>query len=244
MNAAATRALALLLLPLLAGCGEQELDALRLGQLEGAVTEAGGKATFPLSLSRKPLGPVVLHLVSTDATEATVEPATLSFAVENWNRPQQVTVTGVDDAIADGRVLFSVQMTGDAPADAGFHQVVWNLPMGCADDDVAGISVTGPDSIAEGAQATLSIALTSEPTADVEVTLVIGDDSELIASPTSLIFTPANWATPQQLRLTALQDEEDDGDQAVTISLEVAVSADEVYATLDPVQRDVVVLSD
>src|SRR5262245_4927339 len=65
-------------------------------------TEAGGVASFTLALSMQPTDTVVVPLSSSDETEGTVAPAQLTFTKDNWNAPQTVTITGVDDELADG----------------------------------------------------------------------------------------------------------------------------------------------
>ena len=61
-------------------------------------TEAGGTATFTVVLNTQPTADVTIALSSSDTTEGTVGPASLTFTTANWNVAQTVTVTGVDDA--------------------------------------------------------------------------------------------------------------------------------------------------
>ncbi len=68
-------------------------------------TEAGGTATFTVVLDTQPTSDVAVGLSSSDLTEGTVGPDSLTFTSGNWNVAQTVTVTGVDDAVADGDVL-------------------------------------------------------------------------------------------------------------------------------------------
>ena len=65
-------------------------------------TEAGGTATFTVVLNTQPTANVTIALSSSDTTEGTVSPASLTLRRANWNVAQTVTVTGVDDALADG----------------------------------------------------------------------------------------------------------------------------------------------
>ena len=44
----------------------------------------------------------MVSVVSADTGEATVDKAALTFTNANWNSPQTVTVTGIDDAVVDG----------------------------------------------------------------------------------------------------------------------------------------------
>ena len=53
-------------------------------------------------LNTQPTADVTIALSSSDTTEGTVLPASLTFTTANWNVAQTVTVTGVDDALDDG----------------------------------------------------------------------------------------------------------------------------------------------
>ena len=53
-------------------------------------------------LNTQPTADVTIALSSSDTTEGTVGPASLTFTTANWNVAQTVTVTGVDDAVVDG----------------------------------------------------------------------------------------------------------------------------------------------
>ena len=72
-------------------------------------TEAGGTATFTVVLNAQPTADVTIALCSSsDTTEGTVAPASLMFTAANWNTAQTVTVTGVDDAVDDGDVAYTI----------------------------------------------------------------------------------------------------------------------------------------
>jgi len=60
--------------------------------------------TFTLRLTSQPLATVTVPLTSSDLTEGTVSPISLTFTTLDWNIPHIVTVTGVDDALTDGSV--------------------------------------------------------------------------------------------------------------------------------------------
>ena len=64
------------------------------------VDENGTTDTFTVVLTAEPLSNVILTLESTDTGEAIVT-ETLTFTPADWNTPQTVTVTGVDDPIID-----------------------------------------------------------------------------------------------------------------------------------------------
>lgn len=78
-----------------------------------STTENGGTVTFNVKLNSEPTADVTIGVSSSDTTEGTVSTASLTFSAANWNTPQTVTVTGVDDVVSDGNVAYTV-VTGAA----------------------------------------------------------------------------------------------------------------------------------
>ncbi|MGI9227349.1 MAG: hypothetical protein ACR2PU_01020, partial [Gammaproteobacteria bacterium] len=78
----------------------------------GLVTsEDGQTATFTIALGSAPTADVSIGLTSSNAVEGTVSPATVVLNAGNFNVPQTVTVTGVDDAanpMVDGNIAYSI----------------------------------------------------------------------------------------------------------------------------------------
>lgn len=86
-------------------------------------TEAGGTATFTVALNTLPTADVSITLTSSDLTEGTVSPATLTFTNANGTTAQTVTITGVDDTVADGAIAYTI-ITGTATsADGNYNGV-------------------------------------------------------------------------------------------------------------------------
>ena len=67
---------------------------------------------------------MVLTVNAGDATEATASPATLTFTPTNFNIPQTVTVTGVDDLDADGSQFSDVTISVDPANSADEYDLV------------------------------------------------------------------------------------------------------------------------
>ncbi len=97
-------------------------------------TEAGGTATFTVVLDTAPVNTAVagatpndsvtLPLESSLVTEGTVAPASLVFNASNWNVPQTVTVTGVDDANVDGNKTFKITLKAAQSADPLYNNLI------------------------------------------------------------------------------------------------------------------------
>ena len=319
-------------------------------------SEAGRTTRIETVLMSKPEADVTVAVSSSDTSEGTVSPASLVFTPENWNTPQSVIVTGVDDDMDDGDqrytirvapapssvisasvanvpminkddddpptgivlsvspttlaedagetevtvrarvtgsttygsdVTVTVSVTGSGTPDAvdfgavsGFDIVIAagaNSAMGTfkltptadaidesdetvtvsgaadnsatvtsdtltlTDDDTAGVTVveTGvgtatTEAAGSGRTDSFTVALTSEPTADVTIAVSSSDEGEGTVSPASLTFTSKNWRTPQTVTVTGVDDDIDDGNQAYTVVLAAAVSTDANYRGMDP----------
>ena len=60
-------------------------------------SKAGDFTSFTVVLATQPTANVTLNLSSSNTSEGTVSPSTLTFTTADWNVPQTVTVTGVND---------------------------------------------------------------------------------------------------------------------------------------------------
>ncbi|MEZ6088478.1 MAG: GEVED domain-containing protein [Pirellulaceae bacterium] len=84
-------------------------------------SESGGSFTFTVQLDTVPTQSVVIPLVSSDTSEGTVSPSSLTFTPGNAMTPQTVTVTGVNDTIVDGDVPFEVRFGPIVTADLKYR---------------------------------------------------------------------------------------------------------------------------
>jgi len=191
-------------------------------------TEAGGTATFSVVLTSQPTATVNIPLSSSDTAEGTISTDGLSFDASNWNTPQMVTVTGIDDAIADGPVPYTIFTAAATGGDyAGFDAA--DVSVTNNDNDIAGITVNptaGLVTTEAGGIATFTVVLNTQPNADVVIGLSSDTLSEGTLSASSLTFTAGNWASAQTVTVTGVDDAVDDGDQAYTILTAAAVSSD------------------
>jgi hypothetical protein len=201
-------------------------------------TESGGTGTFTVVLNSEPTADVVMGLSSGDTSEGTVSPGSLTFTSLNWNAPQTVTVTGVDDAIADGNQPYTIQTAAATSADANYNGMnAEDVSVSNTDNDSAGVTVDptgGLNTSESGGVDTFTVVLNSQPIADVTILLSSSDISEGNATPTSLVFTSTNWNAPQTVTATGVDDAIADGNQPYTIQTGAATSSDADYNGLNP----------
>jgi hypothetical protein len=197
-------------------------------------SEAGSTANFTVVLTQQPTANVTIPLSSSNLSEGTVAPSSLTFTPANWNVPQTVTATGVNDSVDDGDVGYTIITAAATSADPSYTgRDAADVVITSQDDDTAGITVTptsGLTTTEAGGTATFTVRLDSEPTANVTVGLSSNDTTEGLVSPASLVFTPANWNTPQTVTVTGVADAIDDGNVSYTIVTAAATSADTVYS--------------
>ncbi|MCL4282539.1 MAG: hypothetical protein KJZ58_09760 [Flavobacteriales bacterium] len=72
------------------------------------VDETGTTATLELRLGSQPEGNVVVDLAASDPGEASVGTAQVTFTPGDWDQPQSITITGLDDAEDDGDITLHV----------------------------------------------------------------------------------------------------------------------------------------
>ena len=201
-------------------------------------TEAGGTATFTIVLNSQPTADVTIGLSSSNTAEGTVSPASVTFTTANWNTPQTVTVTGVNDFRDDGDIGYTIVTA--AGGEQRRRTTTRSTRATCrstnTDNDTAGITVTptsGLTTTEAGGTATFTVVLNSQPTADVTIGVSSSDTTEGTVSAASVTFTTANWNTPQTITVTGVSDAIDDGDVAYSIVTAEAASGDPNYNDLD-----------
>jgi hypothetical protein len=226
---------------------DDDVAGIRVTPTSGLVTtEAGGDATFAIRLESRPAFDVTIGLASSRPEEGVVSPASVTFTSENWSTPQTVTVTGVDDEVADGDQPYTVVTAPATSADPAYTGA--NAPDVAAtneDDDDAGFVLTGTDgprTDEAGDPALFTVRLSSQPTAPVTIAVASSDPGEGVAQVAALTFSPDNWDVPQAVSVIGVADAVADGDVTYAIVLGPVTSADPAYAGLDP--PDVVIVNE
>lgn len=191
------------------------------------LAEGGGTATFTARLALMPNADTTVTLVSSDTGAATLSTGTLTFTTTDFDQPQSVTITPVDDNdVADESVVVSASAAG-LPTT--------NLAVTVEDDeDQILLLDTLTIEVAEGATATIAARLMFDPGETITIELAAANAQIATASPTQLVFQANDWMTPQIISITGVQDV-DDADGATTIAL-TSVSAP--GATINVTVRD------
>ena len=167
------------------------------------------------STNTRPTANVTILISSSNTAEGTVSVSSITFTPANWNVPQTITITGVDDDVDDDNVTYTI-ITGVATStDTKYNGLnPSDVSVTNTDNDTAGITVnpiSGLTTTEAGGTATFTIRLNTRPTANVTIGLSSSNTAEGIVSPTSVTITPANWSNPVTITVTGVDDFVDDG---------------------------------
>ena len=201
--------------------------------------DASERIVLTVSPSRLPEagGDVALTVTGTFDERAQQDPVTVDLAIAggtatagtDFTAPAsfQLTIPGRERG---GAVTVTVSVTGDDLDEEDETLILTGAAEGFAMDPAAGREVTIADddtrglavsetalAIAEGADASYTVALASQPTEEVTVAVSAGEDAGVTVTPASLTFTTADWSDAQTVTVTAPQDA-DGADEAAVVA--------------------------
>lgn len=166
--------------------------------------EGGSNGEYEVVLNTQPTHNVVIH-ISPDS-HVTVDLATLTFTSANWDSPQTVTVTAVNDHGAEGPHTGTVTQSATS-SDSNYNGAsVSSVTVSITDNDTAGVTISPTiiNATEGGATGEYEIVLNTEPTQDV--TVQITPDSQVTVDVTTVTFTSSNWSEAQTVTVTAVDD--------------------------------------
>ena len=204
---------------------DEILGSVSISPTSVNVGEDGTTDTYSLVLGSEPSSDVTITLSPDGQTQ--VSSSTLTFTSANWQTPQTVTVSAVDDAFIEG--LHSETITHSVSSGDGDYNglSVISVTVDITDNDGANVIISPTTlSLVKGSADSYEVVLTSEPTAPVTVSLGLGGEAQISVS--SLTFTDATWDIAQTVLVTATDDALVEGVHNETITHSVS-SGDGVY---------------
>lgn len=206
---------------------DDEVAGYTLSSVSGTLTEGNPQtAQVSLVLTAAPLTDIIIDIQSLDTTEVSLSVGSVTFTSTNWNTPQIVTLTSVDEVLVDGTQTVSITASINAGSDPAFTGLAsQTVTVDNADNDIPGFTLSalaGGLTEASTQTASFTIVLDAQPTAPVVLTLVSSPTDELTTSVNSVTFTTANWNTTQTIILNSQDDFLIDG----TISTDIVISID------------------
>jgi predicted secreted protein len=208
-----------------------------------AVSEPNGSASFTIHLTSQPTATISIGL-STSNNQCTAPPGPVILDLTNWSIGVTVTVSAVNDAIADATQICWVQTAPSVSNDARYNGIdPADVRVDVADDDTAGIIVSpGTLSVSEpNGSAPFTIRLNSQPTADVAIGLSVSNNQCSVSQP-SVTLTSGNWSTGVTVNAIAVDDLIADGPQTCIVQTTPSVSSDTTYNGIDAADVTVTVL--
>jgi hypothetical protein len=174
-------------------------------------------ATFDVVLGAKPNGNnTTIGLTSSDPTEGEIDKTSLVFTELDWNIPQTVTITGVDDFVADGNIPYTIITDSISSNDSEYNALdpsadIADVDVTNADNDTAGISVSPNTNLwtSEGGEVEkISVLLQSRPTTPILLTITSSPLGEGTISPSSFTINPDPWPppSPKNFTVTGIDD--------------------------------------
>ena len=208
-------------------------------------SESGTAVFFSTVLGSKPTATVILEVSSSDIAEGQVSTSSLVFTPENWDVPQVVVVTAVDDVVVDGNQTYTIIISAASSEDSNYNGIdPPDITLTNVDNDRAGVTVTPTSGLAtteQGGTSSFTVVLNSEPSSDVAIGVKSSNPNEGTVSLSLLLFTPTSWMIPQTVTVTGVNDQLADADNLYSIMLSSAATFDKLYSGLNP--EDVSVLS-
>ncbi len=187
------------------------------------VSEDGTSVALNVSLTAQPISDVIVPISVSDLSEASIDNSELLFNTGNWNVSQLVTVTGVDDFIADGDSNFTLLIGPMLSSDSGFNGAIANQTnWSNLDNDVSGLVIVSNQPLntnETGLADSFTLRLSSQPEGDVLIDLLVSDTTEVSLDQALLIFDAVNWNNSQTVIVTGLDDLDVDGNQSFQVNV-------------------------
>ena len=170
-------------------------------------------AEYTVALTSQPEGDVTVTITGHADTDLTLDKTTLTFTTGTWNTEQTVTVKATEDhdAVTDADVTLTHAITSDDDSDYNALADL-ELTVTIAENDTAGVTIhptTLPVTEGDATGNTYTVVLTSQPTADVTVTVSGHANTAITLSGTTLsadnelTFTTEDWSDAQTVTVTA-----------------------------------------
>ncbi len=212
--------------------------------LSVVVSEQGGSATFSVRPSEAPTADIEIALSNQGSPRFLLSPAVLRLPAGSL-APQTVTVTGVDDGLANGNQALPARLGSVQSADGRFAgQDPQDVIVTVIDDEEIAVIIEPDGALVTseaGDSASFEVRLSAPPNADVRLVLSSPDAGEWLLDQAELLFTAVDWQQPRRVLVSGVDDTLIDGDIQALLILPPVQSSDSRYAGLDP--RDLLLVN-
>ena len=207
------------------------------------VSEDGTQDNFIVFLTQQPQTQAVFTITSSNPDEVRVMNPEIIFTPDDLSLVQFVYLEGVDDDIQDGNQTSTITIQIDPTRSDIAFATLPPKSFSCLtldNDNVPRIVVVesnGNTQVDESqSEDTIFVSLGTQPTSNVNISIVTEDPTEVTCALDELTFTPENWFVPQALVVTGVDDDLNDGSQKSNITFSVInASSAENYRDLTPI---------
>lgn len=182
-------------------------------------------ATVGVVLHTQPANDVTISFSSSDTDEVTVSPASLTFTNGDWDTPQYVTLTSVDDGDADGDQSVTIS-TAATSADNNYNGIaVSDISVTNQDDDKYTVTIVATDENAAEAgldQGMFTISLNGVAAANTDISFAVSGSANHAGSDYTKLISPATVLIGNQtvtLSVTPVNDNLPEESETVTVTL-------------------------
>ena len=181
---------------------------------------AGRSNEYTAALATEPTGDVTVTVSGHAGTDVTLDKTTLTFAVDNWDTAQTVTVSATQNA-ATAKVTLAHTVAGADYGSVTAEPVVVSVVGVAGQQQTIQVGVSSSTqtlTVPEGGANSYTLVLGSRPTDDVTVGVTLPTGTDLTLNKTTLTFTSTNWDTAQTVTVTAAEDDDGVTDAGVTLT--------------------------
>ena len=202
----------------------------------------GGTGVYTVVLTSRPTGEVTIT-PSSDNSDVTFMPSTLTFTADDWSTAQEVTVTAAQDADStDDSATISHVVAG---ADYGDNSVTAASVAVTVSEVVVTIAAdTSP--VSEGTDAVFTLTRTGITTAALTVDVTVTETGDMVAGTNegSRMVTVMEGQTQATFTVATQNDDVDEADSVVTATVMADGDTPAAYNVGSPSQATVTVSDD
>ena len=186
---------------------DNDSPGLAISQSAFTVVEGDSPGqSYTVALTTQPSAAVTVTISGQASTDLSLDKPSLSFSTSNWSAAQTVTVTASHDAdaLTDPVVTLTHRASG-----GDYGAVTGDLTVTITDDDSPGLAISQAAlTVGEGDASgqSYTVALTTQPSAAVTVTISGQASTDLSLDKPSLSFSTSNWSAAQTVTVTASHD--------------------------------------
>ena len=195
---------------------EDDMSALSVAN--AVASEGDGEMAFSVRLNLASSQTVTVEYVTAGGTATAgrdYETTTGTLTFSALETEQTIRVPIIDDDIDEAVETLTVMLINASNATIKDGKATGVI----VDDDGRGVTVTPTAlTIREGGNASYTVVLDTEPTADVTVEIQVPEDAEVAVDGTELTFTAEDWNQSQTVTVTTAQDVDAVNDDPVTLT--------------------------